>query len=115
MDEIAWFDETMTNIGGHFNPATSSFVCPYHGVYMFSFTFNADTGDAVHLGIKRNDTLFVTAQADITNDSKTTGSAVVVLECGPSQVVWVQCTHEGDLFGGGNRKTHFTGALLHAF
>ena len=36
--EVIGFTEVVSNFGGHFNPATSSFVCPDHGVYMFSMT-----------------------------------------------------------------------------
>lgn len=34
--DIVVFDEVLTNFGGHYNPATSSFICPVDGVYHFS-------------------------------------------------------------------------------
>ena len=113
--EVAHFDALISNIGGHFNPSTSSFVCPYHGVYLFSINFNSEDSNDLQLAIVIDSEVKVQAYADY-NDDLTTGSALVIVECGPSQVAWVKCNgNGGNLRGDSSRKTHFAGYLLHAY
>ena len=33
--DIIALNEVLTNAGGHYNAATSSFICPYDGIYLF--------------------------------------------------------------------------------
>ena len=35
-DDVIVFNEVLSNAGGHYNSATSSFICPSHGVYLIS-------------------------------------------------------------------------------
>ena len=34
-NELIIFDEVVSNIGGHFNPVQSVFICPFSGMYVF--------------------------------------------------------------------------------
>ena len=38
-NDIVIFDGIITNIGGHYNKDSSSFICPYSAVYMFSINY----------------------------------------------------------------------------
>ena len=33
---IIVFNKVLTNAGGHYNAVTSSFICPWHGLYLMS-------------------------------------------------------------------------------
>ena len=39
--ELVVFSGVISNIGNHYNPATSKFICPYNGLYLFSLNMNA--------------------------------------------------------------------------
>ena len=112
--QIAQFVQTFSNIGGHYNPATSSFVCPYKGVYVFSIHFSADSNDRLRLTIVIDGVATVKAWAEAQYEI-TTGSAMVVSECGPSQMVWVETEDDGIIEGGAPGLSHFAGYLLYAY
>ena len=117
-DQIAHFDQVITNFGGHFNSMTSSFVCPCHGIYLFTLNFNTYNSDGLNLALMQNSALLVQAVADRAEDGAlTTGSASVVVECGPSEMIWVEGADSASGAFGGNsaRRSHFMGYMLYSY
>ena len=95
---------------------TSCFVCPYQGIYLFTLNFNTYNGDGLRLALMKTSVILVQAVADLTDDgAKTTGSASVVVECGPNEMVWINASDNPDAFEGAYGRTHFMGYLLHAY
>ena len=118
--DIILFDSIITNIGNHYNAATSNFVCPFHGVYSISVSFYSGISGYLYIDIMRDDELIISGYADYEPTDapilRTHGMISVVIECNIGQLVWVRCGGNNDyMAGGGNIKSHFTGFLLHRF
>ena len=64
IDEVVVFDQVISNFGGHYNPDTSSFVCPFDGVYMVNVNVQTYSGDHAQVYVKRNAAALVEAWAD---------------------------------------------------
>ena len=79
--------------------------------------FNTYRHDGLELGIVKDTEVLVVALADWTgSDSRTTGSASVIVECGPSEVIWVETSGSaGEFNGNSQRRSHFIGYMLYAY
>ena len=53
-NDVIVFDDVISNFGGHYNPETSSFVCPADGVYMISVHALSRKSQDVVADIMRN-------------------------------------------------------------
>ena len=51
MDEVVAFGQVKTEIGGHFDPNTYSFTCPFTGVYEFRLHAFAQASRSIKLRI----------------------------------------------------------------
>ena len=65
----------------------------------------------------KNSALLVMAVADwAENDTYTTGSASVVVECGPNEMVWVEGDNDTGAFeGNAQRRSNFLGYMLYVY
>ena len=117
LGEVVVFNGVTSNIGGHFQPATSSFLCPVTGVYYFSLAVsnvNDDNNIHAHLMLE-NQILASVRAAALGTYNQATNSAIITCEMG--QTVWVQATasDEQRVFGDPNyRLSSFSGFLVHA-
>ena len=62
--EVVVFDQVISNFGGHYNPDTSSFICPFNGVYMVNVNVQASPGETVYVDVMHNYVVLVQAWAD---------------------------------------------------
>ena len=110
---IIVFDQVISNFGGHYNPDTSSFVCPFDGVYMvnisvMSYVGNQAVGDIMHNGRE-----LVSTWADNHSDTSTQASNTVLVECQRGDVLWIRSgSSDTTLYGTGRRST-FSAFLMH--
>lgn len=90
--ELIVFPIARTNIGGHYNPDRSVFICPYQGTYVFYVNVKATTdGPSMGVDIMVNDVLYGVALADNVSAAYNTASNMAVVACEPGYVVWIQC------------------------
>ena len=116
-EEIVMFTGVINNFGNHFDVQSASFNCPAHGVYMFGLNIKNYYTDNACLDIMRDNEQLVEAWADyITSETYHygQGSALIVAECSPGQLVWVKATCNSYVHGSA-RRSHFTGYLLHRY
>ena len=118
-NEVIRFDTALVNFGEHYNTLNFSFVCPYHGSYMFSVTFNTQTKNEMDIEIMQDNLWLAEAWADnILSDNTFSNhaSAFVITECSQGQVVYCRSgIADGQLLAGGERRSMFIGYLLHHF
>ena len=114
-NDIALFDGIISNFGEHYNKDSSSFICPYSGVYLFSIAFVTYPSYDSYLGIMMDDTELVVAFAD-DGDQFSQASANIIAECVSGQRVWVRTISSSNyVYSNSDRYSHFTGYLLHRY
>ena len=120
-DEIIQFDDVQSNFGGHYNATTCTFLCPDHGIYLFSVHFNAYQGNYMYIEIVRDSTVLGEAMAlDRTRDGAyvyySHASALVIVDCEAGEEVWARsgAVTDSHLLGG-SRYSQFSGYLLHRY
>ena len=116
-NEIVLYEHAVTSYGDFYNPATASFVCPVHGMYLFSATTMVNGGSNLQCRIMRN-SAGLTIDMAYGNTGIDTGSNPVVTECDVGDIVWVRVHHsasEGTLGGYSDAPhTTFSGVLIKA-
>ena len=112
-NQVLPFNSVLSNFGGHYSVGTSTFVCPYAGVYLFSTSVNQEDNNNVKGSIFRNNKRLTRSEGGVgTNHDSAT--AVVVVECESGDLVFVN-VEEGGKFDAFWSPVHFTGYLLHRF
>lgn len=105
-----------SNIGGHFDVKSHSFVCPFSGMYLF--IVSVVTYDSnVFASLVQNDRSVVSVIPDnpSSNDADSATTSLVT-ECSPGDVVWVYALSGGQYYNGlGSYVNSFSGYLLHRF
>ena len=116
--DIAIFDSVITNSGNHYSADTSSFMCPFDGIFSFSVSFYAGSNGNLLLELMQEEYV-IRGYAD--EDSSldyhyTHGMISVVIECYIGQRVWIRCGDDSDfIYGDSIRQSHFTGFALNRF
>ena len=105
------YTTVITNIGGHYNPDTYTFVCPYRGVYVFTVSTNAYNDQLVG-ELYKNDQLLIRTFAN--EDFRDSATASVVTECEMRDSVYVYA-YTGGEFDCYWSPAHFSGYLLHKY
>ena len=111
--EIIQFDNVLSNIGGHYNPNTCSFVCPDHGMYLFSVTICTNE-DALWIRLYKNNDPLTFAYANNDDTDVDCSSPTVITECDAGEIVWVMSWSNGFIYAG-NEVPVFSGALLQRY
>ena len=112
--DIIIFDEILTNAGGHYNAATSSFICPWDGVYLISANMEGFFGSNIDIDLMRNDVMLARMYVDDISSAYNRGSTTIVTECDRGDIVWVKAGSYGRLHAA-DRRNMFTGHILHRF
>ena len=115
--QIVIYNDVISNIGGHYNPDTSSFICPYDGVYMFDINVISYYYHSAHIAVYRNVTLLSQTQAYSYGDIHQlypTSSTHVITPCAAGEVVWVRATAATNLHAV-SRFNLFSGYLLYNY
>ena len=98
-------------MGQHYDTSSSTFICPYHGVYFFSLDFDSYKGNWVRLRIMRNNKHLVTSGSNAEKLPYNHGSAFVVTECDQGDIVRVVSYVSNTLYVF-DKGTLFSGYLL---
>ena len=109
--EVVPWRDVVTNLGGYFNPRTSSFICPLNGDYIFSVTILTHN-DHIQIKIFKNNEVLIRVLADNDNSNLDSGSGSVVTECVSGDVVWVQVGVGGKFDSNKANYNFFSGFLL---
>ena len=113
-NDIIVFNEVLTNAGGHYNAATSSFICPWDGIYLISANIEGFFGANIDVDLMRNDVMLARMYLDDISSAYNRGSTTIVTECDRGDVVWVRAGSTGTLSAIDLRNI-FTGHILHRF
>ena len=108
--DVIVFDEILTNAGGHYNAATSSFICPWHGVYLMSVNIASSDSGTMNVDLMRNNDWLARVRVDAISDHHR-GSTTIVTECDRGDVLWLKAAADGTVDASG-RKSTFTGHIL---
>ena len=115
VNQTVLFDRELTNYGGYYNTQTSSFICPFDAIYIFTLVINVHYSDA-HVFIMRNSIELTSSWAWTDDEPYNHGTNMVVTECLMGDVVWPRV----DAIGGhhdvqsdsGRCVTAFSGVLI---
>lgn len=113
--ELVEFPGIITNYGGHYDPSTSTFTCPYTGFYMFFVSVFKDynqSSDRMVATIALEGTTLSTAYSR--NDagaSYDSASNMIVTLCQMGQRVWIKSNFDDSALYQGFAST-FQGTLL---
>ena len=101
------------NNGGHYNRTNHRFICPYHGLYLFSVTFTSGRSTINQVHLRRNGfTQFqIFTNYFETFESIDSGSTSLILECPENFYVDVAAGTRGNLRPVSNGHI-FSGFLL---
>ena len=90
-NSIVKFSEVSNNEGNHFNSGDSVFVSPVAGVYLFSWTTQTYSGNAVNTELRVNNVIKATLHADIGSSvGRVSISRVIICNVQKNDHVWIQ-------------------------
>ena len=112
--DIIVFDEVLTNAGGHYNAATSSFVCPWDGFYLMSVHVMFRPSIEGNIYLRRGSTWLANIYIDAISGFYNRGSTTIVTECDRGEIVWVSTGNDVSIWAA-DRRTLFTGHILHRY
>ena len=113
---VVVFDGIISNIGGHFNPDTSSFQCPYDGSYMFSVNFASYRDTFMYVEIYQNDKPHIIALADDLPEAINFASSFVIIPCQAGDKVWIRSPFGGFMYSTNiDTYSHFSGCMLQRY
>ena len=111
--EVIKFDNVLSNLGGHYNSDTFSFVCPDQGMYLFSVTICTHEDSLWFRLYKNSDVLSYGIANDDSTDADCS-SPTVITECEAGDIVWVMNQHAAYIYAT-YKAPVFSGALLHRY
>lgn len=113
LEQIIKFPHVELNIGNSFHPASSVFIAPKAGIYLFSATVLSDGQSAseLHATIAVNDRNICIAFGDARKYDQ--GSQTVVLQLRANDEVFVRVTGYSNVSVYGSTYSSFSGALLY--
>ena len=113
------FAGTVTNVGNHYQVASSLFICPVDGLYAFSSYLVSDGSGYPDVGshILLEGIPLTSIKAHASNDDQ--GQAFCVTSCYAGERVWVENYLQDTLvqanYGTGEKFSSFNGFLIKAF
>ena len=111
--ELVVFDVVISNFGGHYNTDTSSFVCPFDGVYMVNVNVIGYDGELVIAAITRNDVELVEVWSDDLSGLYTQASNTVMTECQTGDVLWIKSRAFSTMLHALGSRSTFSAFLMH--
>ena len=109
------FNEVLTNAGGHYSIATSSFICPWHGLYLVSVNVQGYYSDYIPIDLMRNDVVIAYILIDGISDVSNRGSTTIVTECDRGDILWVRASYDGEIYTWTYPTTLFTAHMIHRY
>ena len=113
-NDVIMFDDVISNFGGHYNPETSSFVCPADGVYMISVHALSRKSQDVVADIMRNRDKLVGVRLDSLDEQYDGDGGTIVVQGSRGDVIWIRQGYDAAVrIYAVDRRTLFTCFLLH--
>ena len=113
--DIIVFNKVLSNAGGHYSRATSSFICPWHALYLVSVNVQGYTSRYMSIYLVRNDVHIGLIIIDDISGVMNRGSTTVVTECDRGDILWVRTGYGGALRTGSIPITLFTAHMIHRY
>ena len=113
--DIIVFNEVLTNAGGHYSTATSSFICPWHGVYSVSVNIQGYDSDYMSVFLMRNDAYIGFIRIEELSSGYNRGSTTIVIECDRGDILWVRAGYTGAIYTNSYPMTLFTAHMIHRY
>ena len=116
--DVITFDRTVSNIGSYFNAQSSTFLCPYSGLYQFSVHILAAVNSTAQANIMLDGQQLVIAWADAILNTYPQSSNTVLVQCDEGQTVWVESSSSVNgsrIFNNAFKHSTFSGVLLQKF
>uniref|UniRef100_A0A8C0GKZ7 Complement C1q like 2 n=1 Tax=Chelonoidis abingdonii TaxID=106734 RepID=A0A8C0GKZ7_CHEAB len=113
--EVLKFDDVVTNLGNHYEPATGKFSCQVRGIYFFTYHILMRGGDGTSMwaDLCKNGQVRASAIAQDADQNYDYASNSVVLHLDSGDEVYVKLDG-GKAHGGNNNKySTFSGFLLY--
>ena len=115
-NDVIVFDEVISNFGGHYNPETSSFVCPADGVYMIGVHVLARKSYDVIANIMRNYDELVAVRIDSLERHYNANSGTIVAHGSRGDVIWIRQGYNATArIYAADRRNFFACFLLYRF
>ena len=87
--DVIIFDQIVTNVGNHYHPNTSTYVCPLKGLYVFSVSVLNTVSNHMKVNLMRENTHLGSGYSHVGDHNQ--GALSVVAECERGERVWVRC------------------------
>ena len=113
--EIIRFNVSRLNSGGHFQISSSTFICPWNGIYGFFFSIYNTADDTIACSIRHEAALVSGAWMDSVANALIQASNMVLLECNKGDRVFVETADNEGTLHGNNDRTTFSGFLIHRY
>ncbi|XP_027492400.1 complement C1q-like protein 2 [Corapipo altera] len=113
--EVLKFDDVVTNLGNHYDPASGKFTCQVRGIYFFTYHILMRGGDGTSMwaDLCKNGQVRASAIAQDADQNYDYASNSVVLHLDSGDEVYVKLDG-GKAHGGNNNKySTFSGFLLY--
>ncbi|XP_054624471.1 complement C1q-like protein 3b [Dunckerocampus dactyliophorus] len=114
--EVLKFDDVVTNLGNHYDPATGKFTCSIPGIYFFVYHVLMRGGDGTSMwaDLCKNNQVRASAIAQDADQNYDYASNSVVLHLEPGDEIYIKLDG-GKAHGGNNNKySTFSGFMLYA-
>ena len=108
------FDDVLSNTGGHYNPTTSTFLCPWDGVYVISVNVQGYEGDGMIIDIMQNSIELVDMYVAAASNVHSRASTTIVISAARGDAIWVRAGMSNYIYHG-NGYTLFSGHLLQRY
>ena len=113
--DVVVFDQGLSNAGGHYSTATSSFICPWHGLYLVSVNIQGYDSDQMYIYLMRNDVYIGYFWLDDISGVYNRGSTTIVTECDRGDILWVRTGDNGAIHTSWIPTTLFTVHMIHRY
>ncbi|NXO31072.1 C1QL2 protein, partial [Cisticola juncidis] len=111
--EVLKFDDVVTNLGNHYDPASGKFTCQVRGIYFFTYHILMRGGDGTSMWADLCKNVRASAIAQDADQNYDYASNSVVLHLDSGDEVYVKLDG-GKAHGGNNNKySTFSGFLLY--
>ena len=113
--EIIRFNVSLLNSGGHFQISSSTFICPWNGIYGFFFSIYNTADDYIGCNINHEGEQVSGTFMDNIADAIVQASNMVLLDCDKGDRVFVETGSNEGTIHGSNDRTTFSGFLIHQY
>ncbi|KAL6468245.1 hypothetical protein MHYP_G00239220 [Metynnis hypsauchen] len=114
--EVLKFDDVVTNLGNHYDPATGKFTCSIPGIYFFVYHVLMRGGDGTSMwaDLCKNNQVRASAIAQDADQNYDYASNSVVLHLEPGDEIYIKLDGGKAHGGNSNKYSTFSGFMLYA-